>query len=204
MKDNIIGEKIKSLRIAQGLSQAELANQTTLSLRTIQRIENSETEARGDSLIRLAKALNVTPKELTKNPIDIDGLPKVENNSYLLMLNLSAICFLAFPLLGIIAPLVLWSLKKGTIKNIDLVAKRLINFQISWLLLGFTLWVVIVVLQFINSGGYLSIGGYDIIVLFVGSVGMYAINLIYIIVNAILLLRRRIVVYQPAISFITS
>jgi len=33
-------------------------------LRTIQRIEGGETEARGDTLQRLARALDVTPNEL--------------------------------------------------------------------------------------------------------------------------------------------
>ncbi|PJJ79929.1 helix-turn-helix domain-containing protein [Mucilaginibacter auburnensis] len=199
MKDNIIGEKIKSLRIAQGFSQAELANQTALSLRTIQRIENSETEARGDSLIRLSKALNVTPAELTKNPVDINAAPRLENNSYLLMLNLSAICFLAFPLLGVIAPLVLWSLKKGSIYNIDLVAKRVINFQISWVLCGIFLWVIAVILTALKTNGIIDLG--STIILFSGVFAMYAINLTYIITNTIILLRKRTVVYQPAINF---
>ncbi len=193
------GNKIKNLRVSQGISQAELANLTALSLRTIQRIENSETEARGDSLIRLAKALNVTPAELTKSAIDIDAPPLLENNSYLLMLNLSAICFLAFPLFGVIAPLVLWSLKKGAIENIDQVAKRVINFQISWVLCGIFLWVIVVILSTLATNGIIDVGSQ--MILFTGVFAMYAINLIYIITNTIILLRKRTVVYQPAISF---
>jgi uncharacterized Tic20 family protein len=49
-----------------GSSQEELAAATQLSLRTIQRIENGETQPRGDSLKRLALALGVNTEELTR------------------------------------------------------------------------------------------------------------------------------------------
>ena len=53
--------KIKDLRKRRGLSQEELAEKSGLSLRTIQRIENGETDPRGDSLRRLAAALETSP-----------------------------------------------------------------------------------------------------------------------------------------------
>jgi transcriptional regulator with XRE-family HTH domain len=68
MKNIDLGIKIKGLRTRKGFSQEELAGNAGLSLRTIQRIENNETEARGDTLIRLAAALNTTPDELVENP----------------------------------------------------------------------------------------------------------------------------------------
>ena len=120
------------------------------------------------------------------------------------MLNLSAVCFLAFPLLGVVVPLVLWSLKKGAIQNIDTVAKRVINFQISWLLLVVVLWVVLVIFtsRTISTSGVIDVK--QITILLAGGCVMYAVNLIYIIVNAILLTIKRTVVYQPAISFFRS
>jgi transcriptional regulator with XRE-family HTH domain len=57
MTDNESAKRIKELRIRKGLSQEKLAELSGLSIRTIQRIENAETEARGDSLIRLSKSL---------------------------------------------------------------------------------------------------------------------------------------------------
>jgi transcriptional regulator with XRE-family HTH domain len=41
--------RIKELRTRRGFSQEELSERTGLSLRTIQRIENGETEPRGDT-----------------------------------------------------------------------------------------------------------------------------------------------------------
>ena len=56
---------MKTLRLQSGISQDELAALTQLSLRTIQRIENGETAPRGDSLKRIAAALNVGIAEFT-------------------------------------------------------------------------------------------------------------------------------------------
>ncbi|MGY3213468.1 DUF4870 domain-containing protein [Mucilaginibacter sp. HD30] len=196
---NIISEKIKTLRIARGLSQAEMAAQTALSLRTIQRIENGNTDARGDSLIRIAKALNTTPEELSKSSVDKNIQSKAENYNYLLILNLSALCFLALPLLGIIMPLLLWLLKKETIADIDRIAKSLLNFQISWLLLGVILLIILIILSLFFPRSIVGIHSERIML--IGIISMYAINLTYIIFNAILLLKKRTVIYQPAIIF---
>ena len=59
-----IAKRIKELRISKGYSQEELARQTELNIRTIQRIENGETEPRGDTLIRLANVFGILPEEL--------------------------------------------------------------------------------------------------------------------------------------------
>ena len=64
MKENKLGKQIKELRNKQGLSQELLAENSGLSLRTIQRIENGETEPRGDTLKRLAGTLNIAPDDL--------------------------------------------------------------------------------------------------------------------------------------------
>jgi transcriptional regulator with XRE-family HTH domain len=55
MKNTVLAIKIKELRNKNGYSQEELSKLCRLSLRTIQRIENSETGARGDTLRRLAQ-----------------------------------------------------------------------------------------------------------------------------------------------------
>jgi transcriptional regulator with XRE-family HTH domain len=50
MENLELQKRVKELRIKKGLSQEELADNTALSLRTIQRIENKETVPRGDTL----------------------------------------------------------------------------------------------------------------------------------------------------------
>jgi len=56
--------RLKELRNQKGMSQEVLADISGLSLRTIQRIENGETNPTGESLKRLSNALNVNPDEL--------------------------------------------------------------------------------------------------------------------------------------------
>lgn len=193
------GEKIKELRIARGLSQAELANKTALSVRTIQRIENSETDPRGDSLLKLAGAFNIAPEELTVNHNHVNDA-STNNHTYLVLLNLSALSFIFFPLFAVIVPLVLWSLKKDT-EGIDRVAKPLINFQLSCLLLGLAVLMLAIANQELGWRLRLpyKLGGYSIPeTLFFG---VPAINIVYIFFNTLLLLTKRPVMYQPAIPF---
>ncbi|WP_316816746.1 helix-turn-helix domain-containing protein [Pedobacter nyackensis] len=124
MKNTELAKKIKELRTRKGLSQDELAIASQLNLRTIQRIESGETEPRGDTLKRMAKALEVTSDEL------IDWAEE-EDPTMLMFLNISALSFIVFPILGVIIPLVLWVSKKNKIKNLNTTGKRLLNFQIS-------------------------------------------------------------------------
>ncbi|MCD8186580.1 MAG: helix-turn-helix domain-containing protein [Rikenellaceae bacterium] len=100
MENKNYTQTIKTLRQRRGFSQEELAEKAGLSLRTIQRIENGETEARGDSLKRIAAALGVTPNEI------IDWTMQ-ENPPYLSYLNLSALAFMVMSFLGILLPFVL-------------------------------------------------------------------------------------------------
>ena len=64
MSNKKLQKKVKELRARTGYSQELVAEKSGLSLRTIQRIENGETEPHGETLKRLAIALNVTPEEL--------------------------------------------------------------------------------------------------------------------------------------------
>lgn len=64
MKYNNLSQRVKELRKEKGLSQEELAKTAGLSLRTIQRVENQEAEPTGDTLKRIATALDSTPAEL--------------------------------------------------------------------------------------------------------------------------------------------
>ncbi|GGF28721.1 helix-turn-helix domain-containing protein [Flavobacterium limi] len=53
-----VGQCIKSVRIAKGLTQIQLAEASGISLRSIQRIENGEVEARNYTLTVLQEKLN--------------------------------------------------------------------------------------------------------------------------------------------------
>ena len=64
MENEKLAQRVKELRKLKGLSQDELAKNSGLSLRTIQRVENGETEPTGETLKRISSALDVTPNEL--------------------------------------------------------------------------------------------------------------------------------------------
>lgn len=191
MKNPNLGRKIKDARNSLGLSQDQLADQTQLSLRTIQRIENGETDARGDTLTRIAKALNFST-------LDVYEWTEQEDNSYITLINLSALTFIVFPLLGIILPVLLWLLKRGKIRHLDQTAKRLINFQISWCLLLFSLYLWIAtsaIFKWENLNAY-SFGVGNLFIVF-GI--LYLINLLYISINTFRSVNSKAVLYKPAI-----
>lgn len=198
MKNTDLAKKIRTLHTNNGYSQEQLANITELSLRTVQRIENGETEPRGDTLIRLANALDVTPNDL------IEWVEK-EDRGFMAFLNVSALSFIVFPLLGLIVPLALWVLKKDKIKNIDSVGKKLLNFQITWCLVIFTWYMLLIgsmvfAIKLPNFGGFAGMGSAEIMLLMVPGI-LYPYNFIFIIINAVRSYNTGKVFYQPAIRF---
>jgi transcriptional regulator with XRE-family HTH domain len=221
-------EKIKQLRQRLGFSQEELAEKSGLSLRTIQRIENGETEPRGDSLKRISAALGVTPNEIVDWAVQ-------EDTSFLKALNLSALTFLVFPLLGIIVPAIIWGTRKKTVKDAEQTGKEIVNFQITWniLLFLFFLFIVFLMQQALSamatatatvmttildtpdippfvemqqalSEGYVSatVMTLPMAILAIGIVLLYLCNLIFILVNQVRIPRGKRVRYFPKINFI--
>jgi transcriptional regulator with XRE-family HTH domain len=190
MNKNLLGLRIKELRKQKGMSQEFLAEESGLSLRTIQRIENGETNPTGESLKRLSNALNVNPDEL------IDWSIK-EDKRYLTFLNLSALTFLFFPLLGILIPFILWTSRKGKIKNINKLGKDLINFEITWTLLLFFipfLWFLFSKIGILES--------FTLSRIFIVIGVMYFINLIFILLNTLRISNENDIIYNPKIKFL--
>ncbi len=201
MKNKELSKRVKDLRNRKGFSQEELAENTGLSLRTIQRIENGETEPRGDSLKRLANAFNVSPDEI------VDWTVR-EDTGFLTSLNLSALSFILFPILGIIVPMIIWVAKKDKIKDANKVAKNILNFQITWtmiLFIGFLL-VIISLAYKMNIESNISASMFApswIMNLFFLGV-MYSYNLIMVIINTFRIANGKDVKYFPKIRFINN
>lgn len=194
MKNLELSKKIKELRTRKGLSQEELSEKSGLSLRTVQRIENGETEPRGDSLKKLANSLGASPDELIDWTIQ-------ENRGYLVFLNLSSLSFVLFPLLGFLIPFIMLSAKKDKIKDINLIGSAIINFQITWniFLLPFLILVAYKFLKMVLSGGdFISIS--ELMTLLV-VVLLYIYNLILILINAVRIYNNKKVTYVPKIRF---
>lgn len=199
MKNKELAHRIKNLRSRNGFSQEELSERTGLSLRTIQRIENGETEPRGDSLKRLAAAFEVSPDEIVDWTVQ-------EDKGFLTSLNLSALSFLFFPLLGILIPLILWISKKDKIRNLNKIARDLLNFQITWTMLLFLGYIgnVASMIYKMETTGIVSPAAITsrMTLNFVFLGVMYSYNLVFTIVNSIRISQEKSIGYFPKIGFI--
>ncbi len=206
MENTPFTQNIRELRQRCGFSQEELAERSGLSLRTVQRIENGETEPRGDSLKRLAGALGVTPNDLVEWAMQ-------ENHHFLSSLNLSALTFLFFPLLGIIVPYILWSSKRDTVKGAERTGKEIVNFQITWTILLFFIPVIAVLI--LSRGFHAVVSAGDVspslvvgpmklsmLMLVGGSILFNLYNLTLILVNQWRIGKGKPVRYFPKINFL--
>lgn len=182
--------RLKELRLQKGMSQEFLADESGLSLRTIQRIENGASNPTSESLKRLSNALNLNPDEL------IDWSIK-EDSKYLIYLNLSALTFIVFPLLGILIPFILWTSKKGKIKHINPLGRKLINFQITWTLALFSIPILLFIFSKLSL-----IPGMSLSTIFISIALLYSFNLISILLNTIQISNGKNIKYSPQIRFL--
>ena len=190
MKSTHLATRIKEFRIQKGMSQEILAEESGLSQRTVQRIENGESNPTGDTIRRLSNALNINPDEL------IDWTIK-EDNGYLIFLNLSALSFLFFPLLGILVPFIMWTSKKDKIKNVDRIGRDLINFEITWTIL---LALVPFSMFLLTKMGAIETLTFSTIIIIV--MLMYFLNLVLITYNTVRINSNKEVVYYALIKFL--
>jgi len=71
MNTKSLAKRLKELRALRGMSQEFLAEESRVSLRTIQRIENEESSPTGETIKRISIALDVPMNELVKsNSVD--------------------------------------------------------------------------------------------------------------------------------------
>jgi uncharacterized Tic20 family protein len=112
-------------------------------------------------------------------------------------LNLSTLTFLFFPMLGILVPFILWTAKKGKIKNINKLGRNLINFEITWTILLFFIPFLLFLLSKIGALESLSLK-----MIFTVTGLMYLINLFYILLNMFRISNEKDVLYYPQIKFL--
>lgn len=197
MDKNILGEKIKILRTGKGYSQDHLSNLAQISLRTVQRIENGETEARGDTLNRLALALGIPIDELAGTTI-----PR-PNNGYIALMNLAGMgcLFLYFPFLGLVLPLTLWLIKKDRDPGINESGKRIVNFQLTYII-AFLIWLVVSIFS-IRYFGRSFLGGLGAPEMILICISIFPfINALLVIVNTVRILLGKEIKYWAAYPFI--
>ena len=129
--DRSFGLLVKEKRKSLGYSQEQLSDETGLSLRTIQRIENEETNPRGHSLQAIAKVLDIP---LGENPTSFKAEENLEIKTKLNLINSSALIGIVIPYSNLFIPLIVW-LKNRKNHQVDIYARNIINFQITWVLI---------------------------------------------------------------------
>jgi transcriptional regulator with XRE-family HTH domain len=124
------GEIIRDLRVKKGLTQEELADKTELSVRTIQRIENGEVDARSFTLQMIAKALEVDFSILNGPEFtNSDEAQKEDEKTSLVILHLSGLFLLILP------TALYWKKNYKSIPKMKEHFYDIIQFQLSmWLL----------------------------------------------------------------------
>ena len=121
--------KVKSQREKLNYTQAELAQKSGLSVRTIQRIE-SGVQPKGYTLSALAEALEVGYDDL-RLPLNTYSGTDSDHISILRYINLSVLGFFIFPFGNILFPFLLWKKNKSS-EIIEQVGREIINIQILW------------------------------------------------------------------------
>ena len=190
MKQTHLATRVKDFRTQKGMSQEVLAEESGLSHRTVQRIENGESNPTGDTIRRISNALNINPDEL------IDWTIK-EDKGYLIFLNVSALSFIFFPLLGILVPFIMWTSKKDKLKNVNNIGRALINFEINW---TFMLALIPVSLLLLTKMGALKNLTFSTIIII--AIVMYFLNIVLITYNTIRINNNKDVVYYALIKFL--
>lgn len=159
---------LASIRLEKGLTQQELADQSGLTSRTIQRIEKGEVIPYGDSVRKLAQALGLSVAELYSSSVNIppadtlqttttiettdsvETTADVETNilSYFHFMPLAGVIF---PFCNLLLPLFLWINYRDRNRLYDYHGRISINFQLTMSLL---LMLLIVLLVFYFPVGF--------------------------------------------------
>src|ERR1044071_6791743 len=96
----LLHQKITEARKNKGLTQEELADKASVTVRTIQRIESGETVPRTFTLKAIAEALSIPFEELNSNgqaSSTEQTTDKEEAIHFLRMVNLSSFTYLVIP-----------------------------------------------------------------------------------------------------------
>lgn len=115
-----------------------------------------------------------------------------------ILMNLTQLTFLAFPLLGVIIPLILWLTNRNRVRDVDEVGQSILNFQTSWSILLFSIHMAGLAL-------ILIMGKVNHAILYAYAISMgvlYPYNLFQIITNINRYRKHGEVRYGPAFKFL--
>lgn len=186
MDDQTLSKNLVYQRKLKGYTQAKLAEKTSVTVRTIQRIEKGEVNPHLQTVKLLAVALEIDVDELMnlENPNEEDIQKK-----WLLLLHGSPLLGLGVPLFNILIPLFIWIHKRGDNSLYERQGRAVVNFQITATLLFLLSFVAL-----------LTVEGYGFI-LFISVIPLVVIA---VLANIISVLNTQKCYYPLAIPFLRS
>ena len=152
MKRSTLKENLLYQRKLKGYTQDELADRTTVGVRTIQRIEKGEVQPHLQTIKLLAVGLGVEVEDLI-----VLQDPKEEpiQRKWMLLLHASPFFGLLLPFANILFPVFIWINKSEDHKRYDTHGRAVINFHATLsllVLLSLLLFFVIPGYNFILTG----------------------------------------------------
>lgn len=125
--------KLKEIREELNLTQEELSEKSSISIRTIQRIE-AGTEPKGQTLRILSQSLGIKENELREKQ-----KPQHEINFSLIKgINISSLFFTIIPPLNIVFPLIIMFVKK----QFNPLTKQIVSIQIVWSIIALIIFML--------------------------------------------------------------
>jgi D-alanyl-D-alanine-carboxypeptidase/D-alanyl-D-alanine-endopeptidase len=184
MSNQSLADKLKYYRQLQGYSQEELSTKTSVTVRTIQRIEKAEVNPHLNTVKLLAVALEV----------HVDDLLQLENprhetikKKWLLLLHATPLLGIFLPLFNVLIPLFIWIHKREDNPIYDLHGRKVVNFQITVCILAIFSFISLLTLE---KWGF---------IIFVTAI---PICIIIILLNIFYVLQKEVCFYPLSIPFL--
>jgi len=189
-----LGQQIIQARKNKGISQEQLADNSKINLRTLQRIEKGQTTPHGETLKRISEALGIPL-------VDLVNCGFIEDYGYIKVMHFVTLIFILIPLGNILLPLIFWLVKKDQIRDLSFFANKLLNFQITWSIFAYLPFLI-----------YLIPGEATHLPSFIEKLStlyswvffplLYVINAFYLIIAIFLIKDRRRNIFPVAIPFL--
>lgn len=189
-----LGNKVLSARKSKGLTQEQLAERATVTVRTIQRIESDDSIPRDYTLKAIAAALSMPLEEF----ISVRSCLRVNNDALLLqegpatarqkschflqMLNLSAFFYLVVPFIHFLIPIFLLKKRKEKDGALQTTGQRIIRQQIYWTITTHFLLLLTLVYNLVQTTWFDKSNLLNYIWIFAG---MYVLNAFIIFFTAL-------------------
>jgi uncharacterized Tic20 family protein len=146
MKIATLAENLVYQRKLKGFTQEQLSDQTTVGVRTIQRIEKGETQPHLQTIKLLAAGLSIEVNDLV--PIEDPNEEAIQRKWMLLFHGISFLG-LIIPFGNILFPLFLWIHKADDNPVYDRHGRAVVNFHLSM-----TLYLVLSLISFFILPGF--------------------------------------------------